>query len=427
MHRPTGITNAPKVQRRGRDLPTGPSVSLLTLSLLALGLLVLGGCGRGSDDPEADDAMPQMQGPPPAAVRLAPAAQEPLQTRWDAIGQLREIRRAVVAAEVAGRVIEIPIDAGDPVVGGETELAKIDAVWARLVLAQADAEVRGAEALLDQTQRDLQFLEELQQAGSARPREVEDARALVKREGARLDAARAARDRARQELQRTAVLAPFDGLVVRKMTEVGQWLDPGAPVAEVVTTGSIDAVVDVPENLVNHVRLGQEVELLVQALDLRTTARVVSVTPLGADAARTYPVKLRLDDRDGRLKPGMTVVAEIPTSEREPTLTVPRDAVIQSATGPVVWMAVGEPGSQMAMPQPVRVLFGHGDRYAVRPMPTAGPPLTPDTHVVIEGAERLFPTQPLMPAAIPTAAETSGADPAADFDAGADPAPADAG
>ncbi len=378
--------------------------------LLGVCLLSLAGCGRGDDVADQEAAAPPMQGPPPAAVRLGAAMQEDLLTRWDAVGQLREIRRAVVAAEVAGRVVEMPVDTGDAVVGGETELATIDAVWARLALAQAEADVHGAEALLDQAQRDLRFLEELQQSGSAKPREVDDARAVVKREQARLDAALAARDRARNEVERTVVLAPFDGVVVRKMTEVGQWLDPGAPVAEVVTTGAIDAVVDVPEDLVNHVQPGQEIEVVIEATALRTTGRLISVTPLGADAARTYPVKLRLDDRDGLLKPGMTVVAQIPTSERTPTLTVPRDAVIQSGNGQVVWMAVGEPDRRMAMPHPVRVLFGHGDRYAVRPLPTAGPPLMPDMPVVIEGAERLFPTQPLIPAAIPAAADTPGAE-----------------
>lgn len=370
-------------------------------------LLCLVGCGRGEDAAPAEQAA-AMQGPPPAAVRLGTTLEEELFTRWDAIGQLRELRRAVVAAEVAGLVVALDVDGGDAVVGGETELARIDGVWARLALAQAEAEVHGAEALLDQGQRDLRFLEELQQSGSAKPREVEDARAVVKREQARLDAATAARDRARREVERTVVLAPFDGVVVRKMTEVGQWLDPGSPVAEVVTTGAIDAVVDVPEDLVNQVRAGQDVEVVIDALGLRTSGQVISITPLGADAARTYPVKLRLDDRGGLLKPGMTVVAQIPTSDRAPTLTVPRDAVIQSANGPVVWMAVGEPGGQMAMPQPVRVLYGHGDRYAVRPLPTAGPALTAEMPVVIEGAERLFPTQPLIPAAAPAAAETPG-------------------
>ncbi len=49
------------------------------------------------------------------------------------------------------------------------------------------------------------------------------------------------------------MLAPFDGLVVSKMAEVGRWVDPGDAVIEVVSRGTIDAVVDVPERLIDRV------------------------------------------------------------------------------------------------------------------------------------------------------------------------------
>lgn len=390
---------------RGRIAVTKAAIPT---SMVFLVCMALAGCG-GADSAEGPagggpDAV--SQGMPPAAVRLAPVVQEDLQKRWDAIGRLREIRRTVVAAEVPGRIVEMPVEEGDAVTGGQTTLARIDGVWARLDLAKADADVHSAEATLSQAQSDLKFLEDLEQVGSAKPKEVADQRAQVKGLSAQLEAAVATRDRVQEQVDRLAVLAPFDGVVVRKMTEIGQWVDPGAAVAEIVTTGSIDAVVDVPEDLVNAVKAGLVVELIVEPLALRTTGEVMSVTPLGAESARTYPVKIRLDDQHGRLKPGMSVTAQIPTSAMTPTLTVPRSAVFESATGTVVWAAVGEPGKQMALPQPVEILFGHGDRYAVALRPTSGPPLTPGMSVVVEGAERLFPTQPLLPVDAAPAAET---------------------
>lgn len=406
------VTSGPHHRKR-RGPAVGANVLVVGLTAL-LAMHLLGGCGGDEAGAGAggDDAAAVPQGPPPATVRLMPAEQKRLQTRWDAIGRLREIHRAVVAAEVAGRVIEVPVEEGDTVVGGETTLARIDGVWARLNLAEATAAVHSAEAMLSQAQSDLKFLDELQQAGSAKPKEVADQRTEVKHEQARLEAAQAARDRAEQEVQRLAVVAPFDGVVVRKMTEVGQWVDPGVAIAEVVTTGQIDAVVDVPESLVNLVKPGLEVELQVEPLDMRTTGKVVSITPLGAESARTYPVKIRLDDAGGRLKSGMSVVAQIPTGDLKPTLTVPRSAVLQSATGTVVWMAAGPPDGQMAMPQPIRILFGHGDRYAVEPQPTSGPMLAPGMGVVVEGAERLFPTQRLISVDMDSEPDTSAQGPA---------------
>src|SRR5690606_6985236 len=139
---------------------------------------------------------------------------------------------------------------------------------------------------------------------------------------------------------------------------------------------------------------------------------VVAVTPFGGNAARTFPVKVRLDDRAGTLKAGMSVTARVALTARTPRLTVPRDAVLFSATGPVVWMAAlaesGEgaaaeaapaPGgpSHVAQAVPVEVLFGTADRYAVRPTGTgADAGLSAAAAVVVEGAERLMPGQPLI-------------------------------
>lgn len=337
-------------------------------------------------------------GPPPALVRLASAEARPVQRRTRIVGQLEPVQRATVAAEVEGRVIAMPVEAGDAVTGGETVLAEIDEVFVKLDLAAAEADVLAAEATLEQSESDLAELEELQRRNSATQKEVTDQRAEVKANRARLDAAIADRDRAREAVDRLRVIAPFDGVVIEKMTEVGQWLDPGSAVAEVISRGEIDARVDVPEQYVNAVGVGMSVVVIVEPLGERVTGEVVSVNPRGAAAARTFPVEIRLSDRDGALKPGMSVTAEIPLSEQQEMLTVPRDAVqFSEQQGATVWAAVamGQPMPQ-AVPLPVEVLFGAGDAFVVEPRPAAmGPPLSAGQRVVIEGAERLFPTQPL--------------------------------
>ena len=349
-------------------------------------------------------------GPPPALVRVGLAQSQKLQSRWDAIGQLREVQRAVVAAEQPGRVMEMIAQEGDVVTGGQTVLAKIDDVWAKLALestqarlAQAHASVAEARAQLDQAERDRKYLDDLLASGSAKPKEVQDAHTTEQAEIARLSraqadlmAARAELHRRQKELERLTVVAPFDGVVVAKMTEVGQWVNQGDSVAEVISRGQIDAMIDVPEAMVNKISVGGEVELLVDPLSLTVVGTVVAVNPSGSSAARTFPVKVRLTDPDGKLKPGMSVTARVPMGQPVDVLTVPSDAVNQTASGAVVWVEF----NGVAMPVAVKVLFSEGDRFAVKPIQTNGGPggagLSPRTRVVIEGAERLFPGRPLM-------------------------------
>lgn len=346
-------------------------------------------------------------GPPPAKVRLGIVGTQMLGARSRVVGQLRAARRATVAAERSGRVVQAAIEEGDPVVEGESELVQIDDVlprldlaWARAQLAEAEARTLASKVTLDLAVRHRDYLKTLEGGGSTVPKEVEDASDAARVAAARVKAAKASVQAAQmrvasaeEAVERLKVLAPFDGVVVRKLTEVGQWLEEGAPVAEVISRGQIDAVIDVPERLINRVNLRDAVEIMIEPLDVAVEASVVSITPLGSPAARTFPVKARLDDQNGRFKVGMSVIAEVPNGKRRQLLTVPRAAVRQTPNGATVWADLGG----VAALVPIRVMFGHGLSYAVEAISTGnGPVLRSKMKVVVEGAERLFPGRPLV-------------------------------
>ena len=357
----------------------------------------------------AEEAAGEQGGPPPAAVFVADATIGRLQDRFPVVGRLAEVRRALVASQVEGRVVAVNVEEGDRVVGGQTVLAEVDPVVPQLNYRSAVAEVQRAQANLDQAQSDLRQLESLRETDVAKPKEVEDARARVKALQAALDNAVAQRELRREEVERLKVLAPFDGVVVSKITEVGEWLEPSDAVAEIVSSGQIDADINVPERIVNRFEVGDEVLLKVDALERDVVGKVASITPDAANAARTFPVQVRvsdaLDGRDGVLKPGMSVTAYVPLGASSDQLTVPRDAVQFTASGTQVWVVMpgGPPDSQappIAMPVPVEVAFGVGDRYAVRPIPNPGEPvdatgLVEGATVVTQGMERLFPGRPV--------------------------------
>jgi RND family efflux transporter MFP subunit len=367
------------------------------------------GEAKDKADPKGNAApAPGGGGPPPALIRVGSVSQKDLQPRFEVIGRFRELRRTVVGSGQQGRVVEMNIEEGQEVIGGKTVLARIDPTFSNIEklaaearLAVAKAEEAEAVANLEQATRDRVYFDDLAKSQSAKAREVDQARAVEKANIAKLDRAKASIASAEQDIQRVKeelirfnVVAPFDGVAVRKWMELGQWVAKGASVVELISRGQVDAVVDVPEKHVNAIFEGEEIEMLVDALKITTTGKIQAIIPDGASAARTYPVKIRVDDQKGKLKPGMSITAWLPSGQKTATITVPRDAVLIGMGGSSVWTVV----EGKALKIEVDVLFGAGDDYAVRTSRrNTGPPLAAGMQVVVEGGERLmFPGQPVM-------------------------------
>ena len=140
----------------------------------------------------------QQQGPPPASVRTGNASLEAVQDRFDVVGRLQERQMSVIASEVEGKVLRVPVEEGDRVIGGKTVIAEIDSTWVHLNLKQAEADLAAREATLSKSESDLVQLERLAKVNSAKPKEVTDMRAHVQSQRAGVEAAKAAVDRAKE-------------------------------------------------------------------------------------------------------------------------------------------------------------------------------------------------------------------------------------
>lgn len=344
----------------------------------------------------------QPQGPPPASVKVAKVGKRLAKQRIQVVGRLMEVKRSTVASEVEGRVVELLTPGGRDVVGGQTVIARIDPVWSELLVEQAAADLAAAQATSVQSANELKRYEALAKRGSADVQELEQAQAQADSDAAKVLALDAALHLAQETRKRVQIIAPFDGTVSKKLTEKGQWLDPGSAVVEIVSRGLIDAVIDVPEQYISSIQKGTPIEITIGPLNETIQGEVVAMNPDGSNAARTYSVKVRFDDRDGLFKVGMSVTARVPVRGEAQYLVVPRDAVQYSDSGAQVWMSVRMPGAEegampQGMPMPVEVVFGDGDVFAIVPKPkVAGMNLFPGMDVVVEGAERVFPTRPLL-------------------------------
>jgi len=299
-----------------------------------------------------------------------------------ASGQIVAQRYADIGSSVMGRLVELRVKEGDAVNAGQI-VARIDAVQAAASAAAANSRVKGAEADLRATADLLQSAQSELDAAKARANEAQLKlqRTLdLRKDGlvpvADLDGATAAADTAAAQvrgaeagirrlqqvreaaerrvaetrsdsarvadvLAKTDIVAPISGVVTRLPVQEGEMVvmgiqgQPGTTLMTISDLSAIDAEVKVAEADVLRIALDQTATVTLEAIPgVSFTGRVVeigaSALPIAGTgaAAREFRVKVRLDNPDRRLRPGLTCDAEVLTAERRDVLVVPLQAVV---------------------------------------------------------------------------------------------------
>ncbi|MDO5553907.1 MAG: efflux RND transporter periplasmic adaptor subunit [Planctomycetia bacterium] len=335
------------------------------------------------------------------SVRVAPAERKKLGSTRYFSGRLVEIQRSILAAEINGPIVAMPVEVGQAVQKDTTVIAEVDTIWSHLAAEQARQRIAVSRVQLGFDQRELDRLQNLSKQGAGYVSESDlDAQRL------KLDELRAnivlqevVLTEAEKRLERSRVVAPFDGVIVNKKSEVGSYVSPGSPLVEIVSTGAIDAELMVGEAFIDRLNVGDVVPIFIESLDLEVEGHIFAIVPLGSTAARSFPVRIRLDDQSGRLKVGMSVRGRLQITDAKDSIVVPKDAVLDRPDGALVWIVTDkkdEQGQPLTPPVPVvqpiqvNITAKTDNEYAILPIASEGRELLqPGVPCVIEGADRL--------------------------------------
>ena len=270
----------------------------------ALGtLLALTGCGRKDEK--------GIPGTPGLKVAVAAAASRPLWDEEEVVGNVEAAQRAVLSAKVTGVVDAINVAPGSKVARGDA-LANIDA---REIKARLDS----ALAAQDQASKDFGRIERLLKSGSSTRQEYDAATT-------RMRTADAGVVEARTMLQYTSITAPFDGVVTRKLVEVGDLATPGKPLLEMENSSLLRFECEIPEALIDRIAIGAELPVLVDAASAALSGKISEIAPSASAGSRTYLVKLDLPAAE-KLRAGQFGRVRVPVRER-PGVVVPEGAVV---------------------------------------------------------------------------------------------------
>ena len=275
---------------------------------------------------------------------VEPSAGTPILT---ASGYVVARRKAVVSAKIQGRLSELRVEEGSVVREGET-IARLESIDYEAAVRRAEAAAQRAEADLAEQRRQLRLAERLTKENVLAEDQREAAASRVKIAEAQVAQAAADQAFAEAQLQNTVIRAPFGGVVVKKMAEVGESVAPIPPGVNISTSSgaivaladlaTLEVEADVAEANVAKVAGGQPAEVTVEAIpDRRYKAVLRQVIPTADRTKATVQVKVTILDKDKDLKPEMSAKVTFLEPEKDqkpetaapqPVVLVPRAAVV---------------------------------------------------------------------------------------------------
>jgi RND family efflux transporter MFP subunit len=244
-------------------------------------------------------------------VTVSAVEQRSIPATQKVMGTVVARSQARIETKVQARVERIVVAIGSRVRAGEL-LAELD-------IRDFNARVRQAQAVSEQTSQDLKRFETLlsKQAATQQEYDAVKTRALV---------AESNRQEAEAMLNYARIVAPFSGVVTRKMIEAGDLAIPGRPMFELEADGAPRFALTIPESDINMIMIGDSVQIEVPAADTSVTGLVRELSPSADPVSRSYELRIDLPGST-KLRPGQFGRLLLPDGEND-ALYIPKSALV---------------------------------------------------------------------------------------------------
>lgn len=324
------------------------------------------------------------QGPPPSPVRYTQAREYRVRRAIQLPGSVESRTVSLVASEVEGLVVDFPVREGDTVLKDQA-LAQLRTTNLELRRDAIAAQLKEAQARQKLAERNLERARDLFDSKVFSQQQLDDAFYEFNAWEGRVEQLQADLARLNDDIERCTIRAPFAGVVTEERTEVGEWLGVGDPVVEILSLQELEVRVEVPERYFRNLNPGARATVTFEALPgARYSGRISAIIPRADPQARTFPLKVRIRNREGRIGVGMLAQVSFPAGESYRATVVPKDAVIIRGGQRFIYLMNGDNTVSLV---PVQTGTGVGEWIEIR----GG--LQPGQRVITRGNERLRPGQ----------------------------------
>ena len=320
---------------------------------------------------------------PPANVVVSKVTTGTIAPEEEFIGTVYYLEVSDISAEVSGAVEITKFEEGQRTTRGEA-LVKLNSDLLKKRLQARVASYEQVLSDLERAQNDFERIENLFTKKIVAEKDYDDQWFQVKGLEKKAAALKADVEQLEIELKKTLIMAPFNGVIIKKHVARGEWLSPGKTVATIARDDAMDLIVEVPEDVAKYLTPGMTAKVTVAGMKKGGT--ITAIIPKGDIATRTFPVKIRINDPTSLME-GMEARVRLPVGERINTLMVPRDAVVNMSVKTVVFSVVDE----KAMIIPTQVVGYKGMKAGVNAQK-----ISKGMKVVVKGNERLRNGQPVI-------------------------------
>lgn len=321
--------------------------------------------------------------PADAPVVVSPIVEREVKKPLRLVGATFPARKSVISSEVEGVVEEMNAEEGEYVKKGGT-VAKIKNDKIRLALEQLKNERKEALAKAELSEKDLARMKELYDKGIISDGEFDRAKTQRESDQGGLLSLENRIEIAEYDLAASKITAPYNGYVTKHHAEAGQWLDIGGEVVSFVDIDTIEVKAGIPERYIEDVSEGMEVEVMLPSHNrLIVPGKVSSIVPDADPRAVSFPVTVVLENPDHAIKSSASAVIFVRVGESEKIKLVPKDSIVSSSRGAVVFAVRGG----LAHSVPVKEKGWYEGFVHVEGEVRVG------ESVVVRGNERLMPMQ----------------------------------
>jgi HlyD family secretion protein len=323
----------------------------------------------------------------PSGPELAQVERRTLEVTAEAAGQIEAIRVVEVKSKAGGEIRRLEVETGDKVERGML-LVEIDPRDVSNAHAQAQADLDVAQARMETSIAQRKRIEELRQANVATEQELEAALLDEANSRAQLVKAQTSLQLAAERLNDVAIRAPISGTIIARPIEVGTIIasasnnvSGGTTLMTMADLSEMQVRALVDETDLGQILAGLEVQVSVEAYpDRRFVGRVLKIEPQAIvdQNVTMFPVIVRLDNREGLLRPGMNADVQVNIARRDNVLAIPNAAVVSPRDAMAAAEVLGLPPEKLAsLRGGMRGGNGNGDGRQATSQPAgeeSGPP-----------------------------------------------------
>ncbi|MBW1616495.1 MAG: efflux RND transporter periplasmic adaptor subunit [Deltaproteobacteria bacterium] len=320
------------------------------------------------------------EAPPPAKVKIAETFEKIIAETNKIIGIVDFNKRSKVSAELSGLIIKVVAEEGTFVKKGDM-LFELNTDFIKKNIEIKQKEKERLQIKINSAAKNLNRYKNLYQNNSASQKDYEksvyDFGELIKEK----EIIEKNIEKFKIELKKSVIRAFFDGIILQKYKNEGEWIDPGTPVMLLGSANDICVKIAVSENLLKYIKAGDEISISVNGKHKELSGKVKKIVPMADLASKTFEVFISMPYLNNLIQ-NMSASAQIPASEPKKLIMIKRDALIKYNNKDFIYTIKDNKAKML----PVNILTYLGEYAGVD-----NDNIKPGMPVIIDGNNRLRP------------------------------------